>query len=196
MVEADSEIALFPLHTVLFPGGPLALRIFETRYLDMVSRCMKAGEPFGVCLIRTGDETGRSEFRTVGTRARIQDWYQERNGLLGIVCLGEERFRVVEHWQQPDGLNRGRVREVPAERDVALPEEHVWLARLLERLLDQFPAQYALVERDFASARWVGCRLAEVLPLNLEQKQFLLELDDPLRRLGILTPLVESLRFS
>ena len=87
------EVPLFPLNTVLFPGGPLPLRIFETRYLDMVSRCMKDDLPFGVLLIREGAEVGPAATCDVGTLARIVDWYQGSDGLLGVTAIGTERFR-------------------------------------------------------------------------------------------------------
>jgi Lon protease-like protein len=97
---------------VLFPGGPLPLRIFEARYLDMISRCLKTDTPFGVLLIRDGDETGAARTHTVGTLARIVDWYQGSDGLLGVTAAGEQRFRLLDVGIQPDGLNAGR----PANR--------------------------------------------------------------------------------
>ena len=116
----DQELSLFPLGTVLFPDGPLALRIFEPRYLDMVSACLRNDQPFGVCLIRSGREVGAaaSPF-AVGTLARIVDWHRSDDGLLGIVALGTRRFRVLETRTQPDQLLVGRL-EVIDEPEVAL----------------------------------------------------------------------------
>ena len=88
------QVALFPLNTVLFPGGPLPLRVFEPRYLDMISRCMKEDAPFGVLLIRDGHEAGPATTHHVGTLARVTDWYQGSDGLLGITAIGTERFRL------------------------------------------------------------------------------------------------------
>ena len=87
------EIPLFPLHTVLYPGGPLPLRIFEQRYLDMISRCLKSESLFGVLLIKNGNEAGLAETWNVGTLAKIVDWYQGSDGLLGVTAIGQQRFR-------------------------------------------------------------------------------------------------------
>ena len=103
------EVPLFPLRTVLFPGGPLPLRIFEQRYLDMISSCLKRDEPFGVVLIRSGSEVGSAEVYDSGTLARITDWYQGSDGLLGITATGTDRFRIRSSSRQPDGLLIGDV---------------------------------------------------------------------------------------
>jgi len=96
------QIPLFPLNTVLFPGGPLPLRIFEARYVDMVSSCLKEDSPFGVLLIRDGGETGNATTHEIGTLARIVDWYQGSDGLLGVTAVGEQRFRLLSSHRQDD----------------------------------------------------------------------------------------------
>ena len=103
------EVPLFPLRTVLYPGGPLPLRIFEQRYLDMISRCMKTDSPFGVLLIRKGSESGPAETFDIGTLARITDWYQGSDGLLGVTATGTERFRLLSGRRESDGLLVGEV---------------------------------------------------------------------------------------
>jgi Lon protease-like protein len=106
MAAENSVIPLFPLHTVLFPGGPLPLRIFETRYTDMVRRCMREQQSFGVVLIEEGDEAGEvATTATVGCSARIVDFFKLKDGLLGISCIGERKFRVQRVWREHDGLN-------------------------------------------------------------------------------------------
>src|SRR6201995_4298783 len=103
---------LFPLNTVLFPGGPLAVGIFETRYVDMVRHCMRERCPFGVVLIRAGLEVGSAgvgDVCTVGTTARIVDFNGLPDGLLGITCVGERAFTVKKRWQQDDGLHVGEI---------------------------------------------------------------------------------------
>ena len=120
MSAEHSVIALFPLHTVLFPGGPLPLRIFETRYTDMVRRCTREQQPFGVVLIQEGDEAGPvATTATVGCSARIADFYTLQDGLLGISCVGERKFRVERVWREPDGLNVGEVTWLAPEPAVA-----------------------------------------------------------------------------
>lgn len=184
------EIPLFPLNTVLFPGGPLNLRIFEPRYLDMVGRCMRASQGFGVVLIREGGETGPAEFHETGTLARIVDFSQLPQGLLGLATIGVERFRVRTHRRQNDGLNVGEVDWLEAEPRTELPEEYAHLAEVLENLLSELGEEYGRIERSSRDASWVGYRLAEILPLTVESRQFCLELEHPLERLRLIDALI------
>jgi Lon protease-like protein len=190
--EAGSaELPLFPLNTVLFPGGPLPLRIFEPRYVDMVRRCMREGAPFGVLLIRAGQEVGEvSSAASVGTSARIVDFHQMPDGLLGILCLGEQKFRVEERRVQADGLNVGTITWLPSDQAVPLPPQHAHLGLLLERALPQISDVYKAVQPGFDDAGWVSSRLAEILPISLSDKQECLEMDDPLARLERLAPFI------
>ena len=124
----SEEIALFPLNTVLFPGGPLVLRIFEARYLDLVKRCMRDGTGFGVVQIREGQEAGGPALTfDVGTYARIVDFSQQPDGLLGIRALGERRFRIVERRRARDGLNLADVEWLPVDPPTPLPEAYAEL---------------------------------------------------------------------
>jgi Lon protease-like protein len=184
---------LFPLSTVLFPGGPLPLRIFETRYVDMVRLCMRQHCPFGVLLIRAGSEVGAhgaGEMSVVGTTARIVDFSSLPDGLLGITCIGERKFTVTKHWQQADGLHVGDIEFAAPDERVDLPGEFLHLGELLRKVLPELGELYANVPKHFTDASWVGCRLAEILPISLEEKQYCLELDDPIARLARLNPLI------
>ena len=191
-----SEIPLFPLSNVLFPRGPLPLRIFEPRYVDMVKRCMRESSCFGVVLIREGGETGPvSGFCEIGTTARIVDFNLLPDGLLGISCRGERRFRVLRAWRQEDGLNLGEVEWIDpplssASPALTVPEEYRHLADLLRRVLPELGEIYEGIESRFEDADWVGSRLVEILPISLADKQVCLELLDPLRRLSLLSPLI------
>jgi Lon protease-like protein len=186
-VTESSVIPLFPLHTVLFPGGPLPLRIFETRYTDMVRRCMRESLPFGVVLIQDGEEAGDvASTATVGCTARVADFHTLKDGFLGISCVGERKFRVQRVWREHDGLNMADVDWLPAEASVALPSQAARLAETVRRALEELSEHYEHVERKFEDAAWVGCRLAELLPLKPNDKQALLEMEDPLARLAIL----------
>jgi len=188
-----ADIALFPLGTVLFPGGPLPLRIFETRYIDLVRRCMRENSGFGVVLITAGAEAGVTAPQTadVGCYATIVDFSQQPDGLLGIQVMGGRRFRIQERWQAADGLNRASVAWLAEDAPVALPEEFAELVPVLDNVLDQVGGEYAALERRFDDATWVAARLAEVLPVPAEHKQHCLELDDPLERLRYLRPMFE-----
>jgi Lon protease-like protein len=184
-------IPLFPLNIVLFPNGPLPLRIFETRYVDMVRRCMRENQGFGVVLIRAGQEAGPAETCNVGTLAKIVDFNQLPDGLLGLSCVGQRRFRIHSRRRQQDGLNVGEVEWLEDEPQVGVPPQHARLATLLENVLPQLGEVYEGIEMHLDDAAWVGHRLSEILPMDLADKQFCLELDDPLRRLDVLSPLIQ-----
>ena len=184
-MTSTCELPLFPLSTVLFPGGPLRLRIFEPRYLDMVRSCLKASRAFGVVLILEGEEAGEVvSVASTGTSARVVDFDTLPDGLLGIDCLGEQCFRVLKRWQQPDGLNIAELEYLPDDVPCALPAELMHLGDLLRELLPQLGERYAHVVAQYQDAGWVGNRWAEVLPLTVAEQQQLLELADPLARLA------------
>lgn len=183
-----AALPLFPLNIVLFPDGPLPLRIFETRYVDMVRSCMRAGRSFGVVLIKDGTEVGPSRTFDVGTAASITDFDQLPDGLLGLTCLGGRRFRIVERSLAKDGLNFGRVEWLDVEPAVPVPARHARLAALLELVLPQLGEVYSGIHMRLDDAAWVGHRLAEILPIELKDKQACLEMDDPIQRLDVLAP--------
>ncbi|HVC01018.1 MAG TPA: LON peptidase substrate-binding domain-containing protein [Steroidobacteraceae bacterium] len=187
-----NAIPLFPLNAVLFPGGPLGLRIFETRYIDMVRRCLRESRGFGVVLIRSGREAGPAEFADIGTYAKIVDFHQLADGLLGLSCVGERRLRILARARQADGLNLGEVEWLAPDPQVELPQRHAQLADLLRTVLPQLGDAYAGIDLHLADAAWVGYRLAEILPLDPADKQRCLELDDPLQRLDVLAPLLHA----
>jgi Lon protease-like protein len=179
-----SPLPLFPLRTVLFPGGLLPLRVFEPRYVDMIGRCLRADAVFGVVLIRSGGETGPiGELAGVGTSARIVDFQRLADGLLGILCRGERRFRLQRRTTQPDGLHVGEVEWLPEPR-AAGPQP---APQPLVRLLQQMPAARAAAARDPGArcdeAGWVSWRCAELLPFDIVTRQRLLETDEPIERL-------------
>ena len=188
----NDSIALFPLNIVLFPGGALPLRIFETRYVDMVRRCMRGSQAFGVALIREGNEVGPAETFDVGTLAKIVDFHQLSDGLLGLSCVGEQRFRIRSRGRQADGLNLAEVDWLAPEPTVAVPARHTRLPQLLKSVLPQLGEVYTGIEMRLDDAAWVGHRLAEILPIPLADKQRCLELDDPIERLDVLGPLVKD----
>lgn len=185
------RIALFPLRTVLFPQGLLPLRIFETRYLDMIRRVMREDAGFGVVLIRAGGEVGAvGEMAEVGTWAKVADFGQLPDGLLKIVARGERRFRIVGHEMQSDGLHLADVEwlEDPPEAlgVEEYPELNATLARALEDLQDDYPAGPPRMN----DALWVAGHLGQLLPVPPEVRQRILEADGAHARLH----LIEKLR--
>ena len=141
-------------------------------------------------LIRSGREAGDAAFYDVGTMARIVDFHQLHDGLLGLSCIGERRFRISSRRRQSDGLNLAEVESLQDEAPTPLPERHAPLADLLRTVLPQLGESYTDIEMHLDDAVWVGHRLAEILPMAPLDKQRCLELDDPVRRLDLLAPLV------
>jgi Lon protease-like protein len=151
----------------------------------MVSECLKNDAPFGVLLIREGGETGLSTTADVGTLARITDWYQGSDGLLGITAVGERRFRLLSSERRPNGLGVGEIEVLPNEPATPMPEQYKAMSHILAGVLDDLGRLYAAMDRRLDDAAWVTSRFFEILPLDLEQKQRCLEDSDPLERLRI-----------
>ncbi|HNV84093.1 MAG TPA: LON peptidase substrate-binding domain-containing protein [Arenimonas sp.] len=183
---SNAELPLFPLNTVLFPGGILPLRIFEPRYLDMVKDCMRNNHGFGVCMIIQGEEVGQNTASAaLGCEARIVDFDQTPDGLLAITALGERRFHVEQVKIRNNGLVIGEVSWLAAAQDVALAPEYFVLSQILQRVLDK--AEISFDKKQLEDADWVSWRLAEWLPLsNLERQELLQESDAQLRLQNLL----------
>jgi uncharacterized protein len=191
-LAVSTEIALFPLGTVLMPGGLLPLRIFETRYVDMVGRCMRRNETFGVALIQGGTETSSEvETASTGTTARIIDFQTLEDGLLGLLCRGEARFRIQRRQQQGDGLNLASVEWNPDPVDVPIDPKFEPLVGLLRQTLSRLSNLSEFIEPRYEDATWVSYRMAELLPLPVGLQQKLLEMQGPNERLELLAPLLE-----
>lgn len=206
------QLPLFPLGTVLFPGGWMPLRIFEVRYLDMVNRCLETGAPFGVVCLTEGSEvrridprspTGfaREAFHTVGTLARIEQVERPQAGLMLIRCRGQQRFHVERSWQLPHGLWMGDVRLDPPEPTVPVPDDLMATRDALQRLLDNLRAREPASLPDLPlqppyawdDSGWVANRWAELLPLPADLKQRLMALDNPLLRLELVSDLLDRM---
>lgn len=189
------RLPIFPLNTVLFPGGPLSLRIFEPRYLDMVRDCTASDSEFGVNMIVDGKDTGETPATVVvGTSARIQDFYTMDDGLLGIAAVGIQRYRIIRTSVRDNGLLTAEVALLPPTPPQPLETEYLLLRTLLERLLDSVSEHYDPQPVRLDDADWVGCRLAELLPLDGPTRQLMLELEDPTKRLDRLLEIVPRLQ--
>ena len=182
-----SELPLFPLNTVLFPGSRLPLKVFEARYMDMVRNCMRESSAFGVCLIAEGNEVGAPAVpHDVGTSAHIVEWDMAQLGVLHVAARGEQRFRILHRAAQPDGLIRAVVSWLDESPVTAIPEHFADIVPLLRAVVSDAGVDAMPEPHDFDDANWVGYRYAEILPIPPKAKQKLLELEDPLLRLSIL----------
>ncbi|MCO5123602.1 MAG: LON peptidase substrate-binding domain-containing protein [Rhizobacter sp.] len=186
-----SRLPLFPLQTVLFPGGLLALKVFEARYLDLVSTCLREQEPFGVVALRSGEEVGTdagTEFESIGTRAELIDVDGEQPGILRVRCRGTQRFSLRSATRQADGLWTAPVEPIEDD-DHCAPDASV--AATVRGLETAFAALEArgnapfLEPYRFDDAGWVANRWCEILPLSLAAKQRLMALPDAQLRLQL-----------
>ncbi len=182
-----ADIPLFPLNTVLVPGGHLPLRIFERRYLDMVRWCAAEGRPFGVVLVIQGEEPNKAAHVRVGTEAHITDFNTLEDGLLGITTQGGSKFLVTGTRARDDGLLLGEVAYPEPEPTLPLPPEFSLLGDITRGFMERFEASFPDCSGEsLDDASWVGFRLTELLPLDNAERQALLELNDPLARLQVL----------
>ncbi|MBL6689429.1 MAG: LON peptidase substrate-binding domain-containing protein [Pseudomonadales bacterium] len=196
------EIPLFPLPLVLFPGGRLPLQVFETRYLDMVKRCLRDGRGFGVVMITEGSqvlsdpEEQLPDISHCGTYCEVVDFDQQPNGILSIIVEGRSKFAIRDQYELPDRLMMAQVEFIEEEQEVAMPEEREHLSGLLESLMSHEAVQRLGLSCDLGQAVEVSARLTELLPCPNHFKQRLLELKDPLVRLSELDKLVERIQKS
>ncbi|MEQ1880258.1 MAG: LON peptidase substrate-binding domain-containing protein [Burkholderiales bacterium] len=186
------ELPIFPLNTVLFPGGLLPLRIFEQRYLDMTKECIRSSTAFGVCRIREGLEVGVPAIpEEIGCTADIREWEMPHLGMFHLVTQGAQPFRILEHTTQNNGLIRAKIElleEISGEENAAIVS---FCRQVLEQAIQRLGSENFPPPLDYANPRWVSYRLAEVLPLPAEDKQSLLEQREDAARLELLHALLE-----
>lgn len=181
----QETLPLFPVHGALLPGAALGLRVFERRYLDLVRECGRQGTTFGICLILQGEEVGAPATpASWGVEARIEDFDVGADGVLVLRLRGARRFRVLHTRVRDNGLVMGDIEWRDADSDDELQPQHALLGMLLERILEQAGGEFAAAGPALMDqAAWVGWRLAELLPLDEEQRLSLLQQDDPHQRL-------------
>lgn len=197
MQNSATWLPLFPLNTVLFPSGILPLRVFEARYVDMVRECMKRETPFGIVLIKSGQETGAAaEPETVGCIATITQWDMVNLGVLLLRTIGGERFRIIETRELADHRLEARVEMLASDEVTTISDVHLSCARALKIVIDDINSkgqadQGMAFESPFSmpnqldDAAWVANRWCEILPIPLKARQKLLELDDSQSRLAV-----------
>ncbi len=187
------SLPLFPLQTVLFPEGRLKLRVFEARYLDLATLCLRTGAPFGVVCILDGSEVRQPgarpvRFETIGVLAHVRELDAEQAGILSLLCQGSQRFSLAAPVQRGDGLWLAQAQLHAADEPVAVPAEHQSCARALahaiEALIAQGHGQFAPPHR-LDDAGWVANRWCELLPIAMAAKQRLMALQEPLLRLKL-----------
>ena len=187
------NIPIFPLSSITFPGGYMPLRIFETRYIDMVKDCVKNNTGFGISLSKPNN----IDYYDVGTYCKISDWEQMEDGLLGITIRGKYRYRITNSGAQSDGLIRADIEHMDEPSFVDVPKELMPYSDFLKNILEQYPKFYHdEAPKYFTESGWVGSRLAEILPMPLNEKQVILEIEDYLVRLYRIKDYIDSKKVS
>lgn len=190
------ELPIFPLGSVLFPGGTMALKVFEQRYLEMAKVCLKSGSPFGIALIREGSEVGIPAVpESIGTLARVVEWDMQNLGILQLRVKGAQRFRLDSQSVSKSGLIIGRASMIPDDANVECPE-HAACAEFLRKVFAKVDPNGNPEEAHFNDAGWVGFRVTEMLPFSSAVKQKMLELTDARARLEILHSFLVDHRLS
>lgn len=185
------ETFIFPLNAVLFPGGVLPLKIFEQRYLEMTKVCIREDRPFGVCLIKEGQETGTPAVpQEIGCLARIAQWDMPQLGVFHLLAEGTQRFRIVRSSVEKNGLIAAAIETLPFEPEVA-PRDTL-CGEVLQAIIAKVGAEHFPAPHRFDDAAWIGYRLSEVLPISLDAKQRLLQMSDPLARLSELSEILSQ----
>ena len=185
--SAPFTLPLFPLNTILFPGGVLALKVFEQRYMDMAKRCLQDQSLFGVCLIKEGAEVAAPVVpHSVGTLARIDTWDMQQLGVLHVRAIGLQRFQILDYQTEADGLLLAQALKLPPEPASPLPAEHAPCAAVLKHIMTHVGATKFEPPFGFDDGVWVGYRLAEIMPIKSSAKQSMLEMNDTQIRLDVL----------
>ena len=200
-MKNTNDIPLFPLNIVLFPGGRFDLQIFERRYIDLVSHCMRTGTGFGICLLKSGEETNVNNLNqtvyNTGTYAKIVDWDQLESGLLGITVEGAVKFVAQDFWKEEDDVLHASVEfsDIESTEAEAIPlvDEYTALSELLRNLEDHPLVAGRNLSIDYSDLRQLGWRLSELIPLGIDVRQELLELNDPVERLSKIEKLVSEM---
>ncbi len=180
---------IFPLNTVLYPGGLLPLRIFEQRYIEMTKICISESRPFGVCLIKEGRETGTPAIpERIGCLANITQWDMPQLGVFQLKTEGTQRFRIIDSSTAKNGLTSADIEMLPQDAE-AQPENRLCVD-MLTQIMEKVGSAHFPAPRRMDDAAWIGYRLCEVLPIAMNVKQSLLELTDPQARLTRLSDIL------
>lgn len=189
--DSNSDIFIFPLNTVLFPGGRLSLRVFEQRYIEMTKQCIAGNRPFGVCQIKEGQETGTPAVpEPVGCLANIIEWDMPQLGVFQLQTEGAQRFRILASEVARSGLISARIETLPVE-EVVTPASAL-CSEVLKAIIEKIGAAHFPPPHHFDDAAWIGFRLAEILPIDRHTRQRMLQLSDPHERLTQLERLLNE----
>lgn len=188
---APETVFIFPLNTVLFPGGRLPLRVFEQRYIELTKQCIAQNRPFGVCQIKEGQETGTPAVpEPVGCLSRIVEWDMPQLGVFQLQTEGVQRFRILSSEVARNGLISATIERLPNEDSVA--PNSALCSEVLKAIIQKVGAEHFPSPHRFDDAAWIGYRLSEILPIDRDTRQRMLQLSDPTERLAQLEQVLNA----
>jgi len=189
--DTPNTCFIFPLNTVLFPGGRLPLRVFEQRYIEMTKQCIANDKPFGVCQIKEGRETGTPAVpESVGCLSRIVEWDMPQLGVFQLQTEGTQRFRILSSEVARNGLISATIETLPNEDQVA--PSSALCSEVLKAIIEKVGAEHFPSPQRFDDAAWIGYRLSEILPIDRDTRQRMLQLSDPTERLAQLEQVLNA----
>lgn len=196
-MNQEKDYPVFPLHTVLFPGCKIALRIFEQRYLRMVKECTQHDRPFVVSLIKgQGSEVGEaSECYRIGTLARIIDFNQGHGGALDIVARAGSRVMLSAHHHDPDKLLRAQLEPFSEPEVMDLPEHYLFFRNILDAIRKDNP-EFITEKTESLSATEISFYLSHIAPVSMPKRQKLLEIQNTEERLSHLQEIFSQTRMT
>ena len=187
-------IPLFPLQSIVLPGGLFPLRIFERRYLDMVRDCIKNNTDFCIVLIRNNSkEEYITDVYNYGCLVKITDWNQLDDGLLGITVEGINKVKILDRGLEKTNLLTGTIEDIEIEKEYMIPQKHLLLSRFYKKIYPGIKHVISFKKERYADASWVGFRLIECLPLDSSTKNKLIAMDHAIERLNILQKIIQKI---
>lgn len=196
----SKKLPIFPLESLVFPGGLLALRIFETRYIDMVRECMRKKTSFVITANQRLEDTNNiAQPHNIGTRVEIIDFEQLSDGLLGITVHGQHKVDIKDISPQSDKLLIGKTHKTPEDSQESIPEDFALLSDVLKQMFPEIQTHYGdsakqyLIE-NYQDASWVSSRLVEVLPMDIQMKIELLRMEDAGERVRVIYEALERMQ--
>jgi uncharacterized protein len=196
--SSSLKLPLLPLQAVLFPGGLLSLKVFEARYLDLVSSCLREHLPFGVVAVRQASDGGKSDphaFEPVGVMAELMEVDAPQAGILQVRARGMNRFTLLGQKQLDDGLWEAKTRAIDDDETVSPTASQLETVRGLANAIGTLKQQGSepfLKPFRFEDAGWVANRWCEILPISVAAKQRLMALEDPAGRLPLVDDFLRS----
>lgn len=190
----NPTIPIFPLKSIVLPGGLFPLRIFERRYLDMIAECMRTDEGFCIALVKNENPNEYiSDVYEYGAFVKIVDWDKLNDGLLGITVEGKSIVKISNSKLQSSGLLKGNISHIEAEKEYMIPQKYLTLSKFYKKIYPGIKNFINYKQERYADASWVGYRLTECLPLDLSTKADLISVNDAIERLELINSIIHKL---